>query len=822
MKEFIKKVFSKLKKILMENDFKFLSSWAREFIGRTNELNIFKNLVTDDNPDKRIIAIHGIGGVGKTILLARFNAIANSLNAKMVISDNHQKSIIETMNKFADDFELLGIKLLSFQKEYKRFSKLNYEVLTDQNKPEKIFEWLGRGVAELGSVVSKMEPTAERIMQMGGKETIEYATKEISSYLYKKFSREDVNLLLTPTRLLTKVFVNNLKEITSTKKTFLCFDDYQETQFFLGDWLLNTLLPPLMRLNNVYLIISSQKELPDKWLKYIPIICQMPLSPFNREETESFLTQKGIKNKDDIDELFAITKGLPLSLQWQTISPIGVSDSFSGSNRYLISIPVNLRESVIMCTIPRHFNKDIIESLSPSLPAKEVFDFTIKLPGIYIKGDFWEFHEIIRKSLIDYKRKESPKEYIDYHQRVCTYYNDIVQTNIDKDSKFQYTNEWWELEIERLYHYLIIDEAVAIQQFYNLFACATAHWAEDTLNSLITLIKSVDIKSENMNTVNILIDSKLAIDKNNFPKAINALNFLSNLEKVPLEEKCIILRSLGTIYRKHMKNKLNQAEHKFKEVINQLPNHPSAYEGLAELYLDEEKYEKAIEIYRFMANTIKDSKISASYSIGQIYLKKGNYKNVENTVKELAKLSKDCIEQYALLAVMKEKQKAWDDAIEIHKLISQKFPKYSVEAKYNIARIYLSLEKTEEVHDLAKGLIKSHPNSPEGYHMMAAYYNMICDEKEELSMLYELSKRSLDLALPHLFQKSIEMGQSGQVDKIYKMLQDFEDISIEDNILVGNSYFWRLIGEKKKSITVLKRVLQQNPSSIISYCNFVI
>jgi len=91
---------------------------------------------------------------------------------------------------------------------------LNYEVLTDQYKPEKIFEWLGRGVAELGSVVSKMEPTTERIMQMGGKETIEYTTKEISSYLYKKFSREDVNLLLTPTRLLTKAFVNNLKEIT--------------------------------------------------------------------------------------------------------------------------------------------------------------------------------------------------------------------------------------------------------------------------------------------------------------------------------------------------------------------------------------------------------------------------------------------------------------------------------------------------------------------------------------------------------------------------------------------------------------------------------
>jgi hypothetical protein len=79
----------------------------------------------------------------------RLDTISSSLNSKMVISDNYQKSIIETMNKFSNDLELLGIKLFSFRKEYKRFSKLNYEVLRDQNKPEKIFEWLGHGVAEL-------------------------------------------------------------------------------------------------------------------------------------------------------------------------------------------------------------------------------------------------------------------------------------------------------------------------------------------------------------------------------------------------------------------------------------------------------------------------------------------------------------------------------------------------------------------------------------------------------------------------------------------------------------------------------------------------
>jgi len=98
MKEFIKKVFNKSKKMLMKNDFKLLSSWAREFIGRTNELKIFKNLITDDDPDRRIIAIQGISGVGKTILLTRFYTIASSFDAKMVISDNYQKSIIETMN----------------------------------------------------------------------------------------------------------------------------------------------------------------------------------------------------------------------------------------------------------------------------------------------------------------------------------------------------------------------------------------------------------------------------------------------------------------------------------------------------------------------------------------------------------------------------------------------------------------------------------------------------------------------------------------------------------------------------------------------------
>jgi hypothetical protein len=87
-----------------------------------------------------------------------------------------------------------------------------------------------------------MEPTAAIIMQAGGKQAIEYAIKEISSYLYKKFSRENTNLLLEPNRLLTRAFVTDLKEISSKTKIILCFDDYQKTQPFLEDWFLNTIL----------------------------------------------------------------------------------------------------------------------------------------------------------------------------------------------------------------------------------------------------------------------------------------------------------------------------------------------------------------------------------------------------------------------------------------------------------------------------------------------------------------------------------------------------------------------------------------------------
>jgi tetratricopeptide (TPR) repeat protein len=822
MKSFINKLFGRSKENKLRQIQKLSREWSKQFIGRNDEIETFRNLINSDDLDEWIIELQGIGGVGKSTLLMQFAAIAASSNIKFAIADHRQKSAIEMMRKLSDDLELLGSEFGNFAKKYKHYSELKYKVLHDQDqeKPEQVFEFLGMGVAELGSLASKMHPVAETIMQAGGKQAVQMLTENISAYLYKKFSIDEVELLIRSELLLTQEFVKDLEDITGSTKVVLCFDTFEQTKGSIELSLLNLLVPSLARLDNVLLVISGRELLSDDWDIYRPIICEMHLSPFTSKEVSDFLMTRGITNTERVNELYTGTKGLPLLLQWETINPQGTSASFGKVNRFLNSIQDDqLRESVIICAIPRHFNKDVVTALIPDSNAGELFNVIRILPGVFEKENYWEFHEIIRESLLDYKKKESPKEYNDYHRRAYQYYQAEIQAKMGEGSTITVKDngKWEELEIEKLYHFLIINETEAIQEFHKEFGRAMAQWNEEALTTLLEIIKQVELKSENRKTVNMLVNSKTAVDKRDFAKAMPGLEFLSDLDDLPLDEKCMILRTIGIIYRNE--GEFGQAKAKFEEVIDLLPSHPQAYEELARAYLTNQQPENAIQTYRLLADRNKGTELSAIRSVGLIYLEQQNYNEVKNIINELKKLAPECIELYALSVALEEKQQAWDNAITLHTTIGQKFPEHFVVAQFNIGEIYFILENLEKVRELAEHLIANNPDEAVGYYLMATYHAQNGNETDELTMLYEVSKRSPSLAYPRLLQRQLEAVQQGRIDKVFQILVDFQEATVDEEILFGQSMTWRIFGDDDKAVMVFRRILQQNPSSILAYCN---
>jgi hypothetical protein len=66
---------------------RLLAARRRRFVGRTDERELFRGLLTDADPAFALVHVHGPGGIGKTTLLGEFASIATEVGATPVVLD---------------------------------------------------------------------------------------------------------------------------------------------------------------------------------------------------------------------------------------------------------------------------------------------------------------------------------------------------------------------------------------------------------------------------------------------------------------------------------------------------------------------------------------------------------------------------------------------------------------------------------------------------------------------------------------------------------------------------------------------------------------
>src|SRR6185312_231488 len=79
-----------------------------EFVGREEQLNLFRqNLTLDLNDDRRrfVFNIFGQGGVGKTSLLRRYSQLAKDCNAIIAWTDEIEEDIPAVMGRITQQLE---------------------------------------------------------------------------------------------------------------------------------------------------------------------------------------------------------------------------------------------------------------------------------------------------------------------------------------------------------------------------------------------------------------------------------------------------------------------------------------------------------------------------------------------------------------------------------------------------------------------------------------------------------------------------------------------------------------------------------------------
>lgn len=311
------------------------------FIGRTDELHFFREeILKPKDPAYNIVSIAGQGGVGKSTLLLQFVDDAHATDFKdyclTALVDERQTTPASIMEKFADQLHLEG----DFEKALRQYKEVLRKL---QSQQEAARETLARQVTtDVVGSMAKEVPFVGEILREGAVAVTNYVFEEVH---YRQLLK-DAERMEDPIGDLTSAFVAELNRLTENlvtisatrakqrRRVILCFDTFEQLAVACAPWLLDYLLETDVS-NNVVLVIAGRDPLehstpddPKRWLPYRDnnTIYSISLDSFTEEETQSYLTERGITDPEHIETIWQLSHGLPLYLGFLTSNPQGKVD----------------------------------------------------------------------------------------------------------------------------------------------------------------------------------------------------------------------------------------------------------------------------------------------------------------------------------------------------------------------------------------------------------------------------------------------------------------------------------------------------------------
>ncbi len=125
-------------------------------------LQMFKQLVSAMNLPKRLLVIHGVGGVGKSSLLRMFRLHCRSVHMPVALATGYEgKSAVEVLSNWADDLKADSVTLPTFAGTLKHYRATQAKV---DEQARKMNEAHGKAADFWGKAASKTAETAANVV----------------------------------------------------------------------------------------------------------------------------------------------------------------------------------------------------------------------------------------------------------------------------------------------------------------------------------------------------------------------------------------------------------------------------------------------------------------------------------------------------------------------------------------------------------------------------------------------------------------------------------------------------------------------------------
>jgi tetratricopeptide (TPR) repeat protein len=463
---------------------------------------LFRCLINASNLAKRILLIHGVGGVGKTSLLRIFRLDCRRQRIPVaLVSGDKVKTSVHILRSFSESLQTFDIRLRTFEQTLNRYKGI-------QAKVEHSAANLGTTTAEAGlKTIAKIGGGAipggiGKVVAVAG----EAGAGAFIDWLRGLLPEKDLDLYLDPEAELTKGFLRDLAFVSEKSRIVLMIDTYEQVAG-LDQWVRS--LSKRLSSANVLIVIAGRiklsKEWDQEWPGWMAHAQIEELEPMEEEDMRLLIARycrailSRVPEPTQIDEIIQFSRGLPLAvttavrlwryygvLDFNNVKAEVVADLV---DQLLEGTNPDLRSILEAAAVLRWFDKELLRMLLTENQVESCYEELRQFPFVQAYGGKLTLHDVVRDILDAKMETHDLEKHRRFHRKAATYFESCL-AGADWD-------EQQRLTLELLYHRFKFDENDGIRLFReiceelardNLFN----HW-----RAVLNEIERYDLKNEN-------------------------------------------------------------------------------------------------------------------------------------------------------------------------------------------------------------------------------------------------------------------------------------------------------------------------------------
>ncbi|MPY57085.1 tetratricopeptide repeat protein, partial [Streptomyces spongiae] len=367
-----------------------------------------------------------VGGVGKSTLLRQWQEAARRAGAATaVVDENDVHGVQQALTELARQLAEQAGPLKEFDKaaeQYRREQEAAAEPVPGQSE---------------ASVSSRVVTQAA----LGGVATVIPGAGAVTTMVNPDAAAEGLDRLRAGVRArgrrgragdtaVNRAFVSELDRLSGRYPWVVLFlDTWEQTGRYLDGWLRDLLedtFGPLPA--NVIVVLAGRDELAEReWAPLRALVADVPLDVFTDAETRALLAVRGVTEPDVVEAVVQLSMGLPLFVELMAFNRPGTAEAVDADGdsvdravkRFMEGIRDDEhQQSVLACALAPQLNEDIFAAAVPPR-ARGLWGWLCEQPFVSGRGDFKQYHAVVRASMVRQQRTHSPQGWTTVHLQLA-------------------------------------------------------------------------------------------------------------------------------------------------------------------------------------------------------------------------------------------------------------------------------------------------------------------------------------------------------------------------------------------------------------------